>query len=238
MGSLEQESGIAPTFTSPEAPNILEPIILAALDTAFWANMHSSLSEFWTRFRSGLDIAVGSADSEKLLGVRDGFLRYFHEGLERPVPVSVASVPDPEDGIHLPLSDEEILLTARDRALELRSRFGDLYAFYACSEMGLHALDLDGKTLYFVRNWTVICGPGGEACGGSGSVQLPQPLIEGLEADQIQFAVPGTRRRGGMTASLTGGLETRRQAVAVATLHALSSLLWGLVERRPVRSRL
>jgi hypothetical protein len=38
-----------------------------------------------------------------------------------------------------------------------------------------------------------------------------------------------------MISSLTGGLETRRKAVAVSTLHALSTLFYGILDSRPVR---
>jgi len=193
------------------------------------------LSEFWARFRSGVEVVVGSSEPDKLLGIRDGFLRYFHDGLERPVPVAVVPQPEPQDSSFLPLTDEEILSLARQRVRDLRKRLGDLYPFYACSETGLHALEVDGRLLYFVRNWTVLCGPVGEACGGSGSIQLPASLIEGIDAESIPFAIPGTRRRGGMVSSLTGGLETRRKAIALSTLHAISSLLYGVLESRPLR---
>jgi hypothetical protein len=36
-------------------------------------------------------------------------------------------------------------------------------------------------------------------------------------------------------ASLTGGLETRRRATALSTLNALSTLFYGIFERRPAR---
>ena len=44
--------------------------------------------------RRRIGVAVGSDLPDKLLGVRDGFVRYFHHGLQRPVPVAV--VPQPE----------------------------------------------------------------------------------------------------------------------------------------------
>lgn len=194
------------------------------------------LSDFWARFQSGIEVAVASSEPDKLLGVRDGFLRYFYDGLEHPVSVAVRAEPEPEDNSFLPLADEDILALARRRVAAVHGRLGDLYPFYACSESGLHSLEVDGDTRYFVRNWTVLLGPAGEACGGSGSVQLPTALIEGIDAESIPYAIPGTRRRGGMVSSLTGGLETRRKAVALSTLHALSSMLYGVLESRPLRS--
>jgi non-canonical (house-cleaning) NTP pyrophosphatase len=205
--------------------------------------MHSGLADFWSQIASsqdgpsGVEVAVGTSQSDKLFGVRDGFVRYFGQGMGRPVPVAVHSEPDAEDGTHIPLSDEECLSLANDRTRRLQSRARSSYQFWVCSEMGIHSLELDGDPLHFVRGWTVVYGPTGRAVGGSGSIQLPTGLIEGVDHDQIPFAIPGTRRRGGMTSSLTSGLETRRHAVALATVQALSTLFYGVVEgrRRPLR---
>ncbi|MGH7752572.1 MAG: hypothetical protein ACREN5_07125, partial [Gemmatimonadales bacterium] len=97
------------------------------------------------------------------------------------------------------------------------------------------SVEIDGRVRYFIRNWTVVRGRLGEAWGASGSIQLPDRLIGGLENEQIPFAVPGTRKRGGMISSLTGGLETRRHAVALSTLHALSTLFYGVLDTRSAR---
>ena len=81
----------------------------------------------------------------------------------------------------------------------------------------------------------MVRGPLGEAWGSSGAVQLPERLVAGFDSDQIPFAVPGTRRSGGITSSLTGGLETRRRTIALSTFHALSTLFYGVLESRPGR---
>lgn len=185
---------------------------------------------------------MGTSQADKLLGVRDGFQRYFQDGVRRALPISVKAEPDPRDGTCIPLTDEECLARANERVVALRARTDPSTLFCVCSEMGIHSLELDGESLHFVRSWTVILGPGSEeigarAVGGSGSLQLPPALIEGLDGDQIPFAIPGKRRRGGMTSSLTGGLETRRHAISLATVEALSTLLYGVLEgrRRPLR---
>jgi non-canonical (house-cleaning) NTP pyrophosphatase len=196
------------------------------------------LPAFWLRLRSGIEVAVAGSLPDKTLGVRDGFLRYFHDGLLQPVPVAVVPQPDPEDNSPIPASDAETLALARRKAHCLAERLGSTYVFYAASEAGVHTVEEGGETLYFVRNWTVLTGAAGEACGGSGSVQIPSSLIAGLDRAQIPIAIPGTRRRGGMMSSLTGGLETRRSSVAVSTLLAISTLLYGFLESRPVRRRL
>ncbi len=197
--------------------------------------MERDLRAFWNRFQAGIEVAVASAAPDKLLGVRDGFLRYFHQGLGRPIPVAVVQQQVEEGGLGLPLSDEATIELARGRAAELRARLGDTYHFYVGAEGGLHAIELDGRMHYFVRSWTAVLSLAGEAWGGSGSVEIPQRLIEGLDDHEIPFAVPGTRRRGGMTSSITGGQETRRSAVGLSTFNALSSALYGMIESHPLR---
>jgi non-canonical (house-cleaning) NTP pyrophosphatase len=187
---------------------------------------------FWQRLQSGVEVAVAGTSSDSLLGVRDAFIRFFHDGLDRTV--SVAVVPQTvgeTPPIGLPYTDEETLKLAQQRVREMEKRLADNYHFYIATEGGLSSIEIDGTMRYFVRNWTVVRGVLGEAWGSSGSVQIPDRIVTGLDQAQIEFAVPGTRRSGGMLRSLTGGLETRRKAIAQSTLLAISSLLYGILER-------
>lgn len=205
-------------------------------------DLSDSGREFWRRFRSGsgVEVTVDGLGSDRLLGVRDGFRRYFHDGLDRPVPVVV--VPQDSDGDlgrGLAASDEEAIHRARARAALLHSRLGGTYHFYVASEAGVHALDLGTSRHQFVRLWTVVLSSFGESWGSSGSIELPARLWnQGANGDAVaDTAVPGRRRSGGILASLTGGLETRRRAVALSTFLALSSMFYGVLESRPVRER-
>jgi len=187
---------------------------------------------FWQRLQSGVEVAVAGTSSDSLLGVRDAFIRFFHDGLDRTV--SVAVVPQTvgeAPPIGLPFSDEETLKLAQQRVREMEKRLADNYHFYIATEGGLSSIEIDGTMRYFVRNWTVVRGVLGEAWGSSGSVQIPDRIVSGLDQAQIEYAVPGTRRSGGMLRSLTGGLETRRKAISQSTLLAISSLLYGILER-------
>lgn len=197
--------------------------------------MSSDLRDFWQRLQGGVSVAVSNPTPDKLLGVRDGFLRYFHQRLDQELPVAVVPQDGEPDPHGLPLTDRETVSLARRRARELSRELGDAYHFYVASEGGLHTVEAEdeGEILWFVRNWTVIHGMVGSAVGGSGSVQLPARLISDLGDEQISHAVPGTRRRGGMISSLTGGLENRRRATALSTVHALSTLFYGILEGRP-----
>ena len=198
--------------------------------------------EFWQRLQSGIEVAVAGPTPERHLGVRDGFLRFFRARLDRPLSIAVVPQDEPEEPVGLPVSDQEIMRWVRRRAEGLEQHYRGEYHFFVASEGGLHTQsegpppgtpaedqDLQGPTLYFVRNWTLVVSPIGSAWGSSGAVQVPGRLISGLGHDQVPFAVPGTRKSGGMIASLTGGLETRRRAVETATLHALSTLFYGIL---------
>lgn len=197
--------------------------------------MTTDLKNFWQRLQTGVEVAVAGTTSESLLGVRDAILRYFHDGLDRTVSVAVVPQAVAETPMGLPFSDEDTVRLARQRVQELQEKLGDTYHFYIATEAGLHSVEVDGKSVYFIRYWTVIRGTFGEAWGSSGSVQIPDRIVAGLDQTQIPFAVPGTRRSGGIIASLTGGLETRRKAITTATVHALSSFFYGVLESRPIR---
>jgi non-canonical (house-cleaning) NTP pyrophosphatase len=197
--------------------------------------MGMDLKNFWQRLQTGVEVAVAGHTPDKLLGVRDGFLRFFHDGLDRTVSVAVVPQSVEEEPVGLLVSDEEVVREARRKALELEEKLRGNYHFYISSEGGIESLDIDGAQRYLIRNWTVMRSPLGEAWGSSGAIQLPERLVAGLDSAQIPFAVPGTRRSGGITSSLTGGLETRRKNIALSTFHALSTLFYGVLESRPIR---
>ncbi len=199
--------------------------------------MTKDLTDFWRQFQSGVDIAVASSVADKLLGVRDGFLRYFADGLGKTVPVSVKARPQDEGSTALPMTDAEILQLAHGRAIAEQAQLGGSFDFYVGSEAGLLSFEAAGQRRHFVRCWTVVLGLGDQAWGSSGSLQLPELLIHGLGPDDFPCVVPGTRRSGGMVSSLTGGLENRRSTTELSTLSALATLMWGLGEGLPRQMR-
>ena len=195
----------------------------------------SDLSQFWSRFPTGIEVAVAGSNPDKLLGVRDGFRRYLYEGVHHPMAVAVVPHEEVAEPSGLELSDEGTVAQARAKAADLASRLGESYHFYAAAEGGLHVVDAGDGPHYFVRCWVAIMGILGEAWGASGSLEIPRRLVEGLDEGQLSFAVPGTRRSGGMISSLSGGLESRRAAVTEGTMHALSTLFYGVLESRSIR---
>lgn len=193
--------------------------------------MRTDLKTFWLRFQTGIEVAVAGSTPDELLGVREGLLRYVQRGLGSPVPVAVVPHARTLRATGLPLSDEATLERAQDAAAELQASLGEAYHFYVASEGGLHEVQVGNDSHWFIRSWTVVRSVAGEAWGSSGSIEIPQRLLRGMPRDEIAWAVPGTRRRGGLISSLTGGLESRRSATATSTFHALSSLFYGVLER-------
>lgn len=188
--------------------------------------------DFWQRLQTGVAVAVAGSGPAPLLGVRDGFQRYFQEVLDRPVPVAVVAQPVAIAPSGMPVSDEEALTLARRRLDEIEQRVGGEYDFLVSAEGGLHSVDLDGRPRFFVRSWAAVRCAVGEACGGSGSIQLPERLVEDLGDAAGPRVVPGTRRSGGLISALTSGAEDRRGAISEAAFHALSTLFYGVLAGR------
>jgi non-canonical (house-cleaning) NTP pyrophosphatase len=195
--------------------------------------MTQTLRDFFGGYQRGVEVAVSAATPDELLGVREAFRRYFHDGLERPVPVAVVGQEEAVARRGVAGSDRDAIAAARRAARELAARLGATYQFYVASESCVEAIPVAEGDRFVLRSWTAVIGPPGEALGGSGSFELPRVLVNGLRGDEIVAAVPGTRRGGGLVAQLTGGLESRRSAVALATFGALSTLFFGIFESHP-----
>lgn len=187
------------------------------------------LREFWGSLKTGVEVTVAGQAGDKLLGVRDGFLRFFRERHLSEVTVVVVPQSVPESALGLLTSDELVIQDARFRAQEIEAAFSADYHFFVATDGCAHSLEVAGESRHFVRNWTVIRCALGESWGSSGSVQLPLGLVS-VRTDETPLSFPGTRRRGGILSSLTQGLETRRSAVAQSTVHALSTLFYGMLD--------
>jgi hypothetical protein len=199
--------------------------------------MTQTLSDFLGGYQRGIEVAVAGTAADELLGVREGFRRFFHDGLERPAPVAIVGQERERSLGGIAGSDREAIAAARAAARALADRLGETYRFYVASEACIESLAIAEGGRFVLRSWTVVLGPPGEALGASGSFELPRVLAHGLSGAEIAAAIPGTRRGGGMIAQFTGGLESRRSAVALATLGALSTLFFGILESRPGRRR-
>ncbi len=206
----------------------------------------AELTNFWNAVHeSGVSVAVANRTSDKLLGVRDGVRRYFHDGpLSQDIDVAVRCESDEDLDYALPLSDAATASLALERARLLCAQVGSRYNFSVCCEGGLHTVEVrsgeETEIRSFTQIWTAVCGLGREALGASSCLELPPELIDGHTTTPRRLRArqtPGTRRGGGVAGSLTGGLETQRSGVAAATTNALASLMYGLVDSRSIQDR-
>ncbi len=183
---------------------------------------------------TGVEVAVAADRSEVMLAVRSAFLRYFHQGLGRPVPVAV--VPQEVEGLHegLASSDVEMRERASRWAEELAERLGQAYHFYVGLEEGLESGTVDGRPHHWVRTWAVVRGLGGEATGSSSAIEVPARVLEdGWSDSDGRRTTAGLRRHEGLVAALTGGLESRRTAASEAVFNAVSSLFFAAYSGHP-----
>ncbi len=194
--------------------------------------MAGDITEFWNRHLDGITVAVASSSSGILLGVRDGFQRFLNSSLDRIVPVAIVAQPSEEQPLGLPVGEEETFRLARRRAIELEESLGSSHDFFVGAEGGLKRISVNGEGVYFVQCWAVVRGLGDETFGASGSLQVPQRLVAGLDGGDVVAALPATRRRGGMLGALSQGRETRRTASSLAVFHALTTRFYGMLGGR------
>ena len=189
-------------------------------------------SDFWRRLQSAIEVSVANQGSAKLLGVRDAFRRYFAQGMDWRSPIAIVPQPEVDRPGLLPLEDAEAILLATEAVDRLDGYWGEHYDFLVAVEEGLTQIEIKGEKRAFVQSWAVVRCSLGEAWGGSGALQLPREFIEEDAAGHPSYS-PSRRRGGGIVESLTGGLESKRSASAIATLHALSTLFHGRLESSP-----
>lgn len=194
--------------------------------------MAHNLKEFLGEFHRGIEVCVAGEAPDTLLGVREAFRRFFRDGQGRIAPIAVVPQPATEREGELAPSDIEAIGRARVAARALEDRLFGTYHFYLATQSCVHGLEVGDATHLFVRSWTVLRGVAGETFGSSGSIEVPRRLIGGGDVDASSIAVLGPRRSGGMLAALTGGLETRRNAVTESTVHALATQFYGFLEDR------
>jgi non-canonical (house-cleaning) NTP pyrophosphatase len=186
----------------------------------------------------GVEVAVASSRSATLLAVRQAFVRYFHHVLARPVPVAVVPHEVPGTPYGLASSDAEMIERCLARAGELAGRLAEAYQFYVAVEEGLETVPVDGQVRHYVRTWAAIRGLERQACGASGSLEVPARLLEErVEEGGERRMRAGMRRHPGLVSTLSGGLDSRRSAAAIAVFHAVASLFFEHYSGHPRGSR-
>lgn len=182
----------------------------------------------------GVEVAAASARSEILLAVREGFVRYFHQGLGRETAVAVVAHEASQPPLGVAASGAEMVERCQQRAAELEQRLDQDYQFYVAVDEGLETLSLESGGRHLVRTWAVVRGLGGTSCGGSGSFELPARLLsEGMTGADGRRKMAGMRRRRALVEALSGGLESRRSSAAEAVFNALAALFYDAYSGHP-----
>ena len=152
-------------------------------------------------------------------------------------PFDLAGVDVPSGVRHTPLSREEIMAGARQRAeglLRIAREENKPWKYFVGLEGGIDIVHERGTRWVFLENWAYVTdGTGRESFGQSGAVLLPEPLVrsvvgEGIELSEAIDAFAGgrgIRDAQGAWGVLTGNLITRQDSYRIAVINAFAPFL-------------
>ena len=182
---------------------------------------------------SALLIAVGSLRKPKLAAVRealDGIADLLgDDGLSTEI-VGV----DVESGVnHTPMSREESMRGARQRAealLRISQQTGKSWNYFVGMEGGLDSVVESGTRRVFLESWAYVSDGTRGHFGRSGAVELPEALAEEVFVRGTELSVAidrfagevGIRDAQGAWGVLSGNKITRQEAFRVALIAAFS----------------
>jgi inosine/xanthosine triphosphatase len=180
-----------------------------------------------------LRIAVGSTRRPKLDAVREA-ASDFGPLLDPAATLEILGY-DVESGVgHTPLSREELMRGARQRAETLAARLSasieDRAQFYVGLEGGLHVAIDDGKRRVFLESWAYVADETRGHFGCSGSIELPDPLADEVLTRGTELSVAidafagsvGIRDAQGAWGVLSGNLISRKDSFRLAVLTAFA----------------
>jgi inosine/xanthosine triphosphatase len=181
-----------------------------------------------------LIVAVGSTRRPKLDAVRDA-LEALVPRFQGGMPFDIVAVDVPSGVHHTPLSREETMAGARQRAEALaliaRQR-REPWNYFLGLEGGVDIMNGPGTRWAFLENWAYVADASGRGSfGQSGAVLLPEGIVRrvvdcGVElADAIDAYAEGhgIRDTQGAWGVLTRGIITRRDAVRISVVSAFAS---------------
>ena len=162
-------------------------------------------------------VAVGSLNPVKITAVTTTIHRIWPQA--EIVPVDV-----PTGGSEMPLSDEETITGARNRAQVARSRLN------ADLGIGLEGGVHPTETGLLLQGWVVVVDSNGrEGIGGAARLPLPAHIAQRIHAGEELGPVMddvlddhNTKQKGGAVGALTAGLVNRDETFAVAVGYALA----------------
>lgn len=182
-------------------------------------------------------IAAGSTRRPKLNAVQEAadlFRRYFSS--DTTIEVHGYEV---ESGVsHTPLSREELMQGARQRAEALATRLAgsaEPASFYVGLEGGLDVVAERGKRRVFLESWAYVTDGECGYFGCSGSIEIPEALAEevAVRGTELSAAIDdfagqvGIRDGQGAWGVLSGNLISRQESFRVAVLAAFAPFYNG-----------
>jgi inosine/xanthosine triphosphatase len=185
--------------------------------------------------KSVMTIAVGSMRRPKLEAVREAMAR-LGPALQIDDAVEIVGVEVPSGVGHTPLSREETMAGARQRArelVEMARQKGEGWRYFVGLEGGLDVVVSSGSRLVFLQNWAYVSDGQTGAYGQSGGVLLPEALARRVvdEGAELAGAIDafagehGIRDGQGAWGILTAGIITRQDAFRVAVLNAFAPFI-------------
>jgi len=178
-------------------------------------------------------IAVGSARLVKMNAV-SAALASFGSYLSADTEFEVQGVDVPSGVRHTPLTREDTMAGARQRAEALRNVARDKNApweYFVGLEGGLDVIREGSSQWVFLENWAYAVDRSGRGFfGQSGAVLLPAPLVESVVNQGVELSEAidsfagsrGIRDAQGAWGILTHDVITRQDAFRVAVINAFA----------------
>jgi inosine/xanthosine triphosphatase len=191
-----------------------------------------------------LIVAVGSTRRPKLDAVREA-LATISPRLGAGSNFEVVGMEVPSGVRHTPLSCEEIMTGARQRAealLRIAREKNEPWNYFVGLEGGIDVIhDRDARWV-FLENWAYVTdGTVRVSFGQSGAILMPEPLVksvvdEGVELSQAIDAFTGghgIRDAQGAWGVLTDNLVTRQDSFRIAVINAFAPFFTRATSPKP-----
>jgi inosine/xanthosine triphosphatase len=177
-------------------------------------------------------VAVGSTRRPKLNAVSEA-LRAIGAALEPGVEFEVEGIEVPSGVGHTPVSREELMRGARQRAEALQAiakERGRRWRYFVGLEGGLDVVREEGERRVFLESWAYASDGRRGFFGRSGGIEMPDALarevlergVELSEAIDRYAGAAGIRDAQGAWGVLSGNMITRQEAFRVAVVSAFA----------------
>lgn len=178
-------------------------------------------------------VAVGSTRRPKLNAVWEA-LSVFGPSLDENAQFDIAAVEVPSGVRHTPLSREDIMTGARQRAealARIAREKSEAWEYFVGLEGGFDVVREGEARWVFLENWAYVADASGRsAFGQSGAVPVPERLAKRVVDNGVELAEAvdafaggrGIRDAQGAWGVLTRNMITRQDAFRVAVINAFA----------------